>query len=195
MTTRGSAGHLIPLAPFGHACLRAGHEVRVAAQHQHRHNVERAGLPFVGTPDPPPEEWMPLLGSFGRRSIDDANAQMIGEFFAGIDVRAALPAVRAIADDWRPDVIVRETTEFVGALVAELHGIALARVGLGLESSEELAVGQAAAAVDRARAELGLAPDPTGDRLREAPYLTMVPAPLEHPPIATRVAAQRFAEP
>ena len=195
MTTRGSAGHLIPLAPFGHACLRAGHEVRVAAQGQRQANVERAGLPFTATPDPPAEEWMPLMGEFARLGFDEANARMIGEFFAGIDVRAALPAVRAIVEEWRPDVIVRETTDFVGALVAELYGIPLARVGLGLESSEELAIGFAAAAVDRARADLGLAPDPAGDRLRETPYLTMVPEALEHPPIATRVAAQRFAEP
>ena len=195
MTTRGSAGHLIPLAPFAHACLRAGHEVLVAAQQQHEGNVQRAGLPFAATPDPPAEEWMPLLDEFGRLGIDEANARMIGEFFAGIDVRAALPALRALVDDWRPDVIVRETTEFAGALVAERHGIALARVGLGVESSEELAIRLAAASVDRARAELGLAPDPAGDRLRAAPYLTMVPEALEHPQIATRVAAQRFAEP
>jgi UDP:flavonoid glycosyltransferase YjiC (YdhE family) len=30
-TTRGSSGHVTPLAPFGHACLRAGHQVLVAA--------------------------------------------------------------------------------------------------------------------------------------------------------------------
>ena len=32
LTTRGSSGHVTPLAPFGHALLRAGHEVLVAAQ-------------------------------------------------------------------------------------------------------------------------------------------------------------------
>jgi UDP:flavonoid glycosyltransferase YjiC (YdhE family) len=53
MTTRGSAGHVLPLAPFGHACLRAGHEVLVAAQHQHQANVERAGLAFSPVADPP----------------------------------------------------------------------------------------------------------------------------------------------
>jgi UDP:flavonoid glycosyltransferase YjiC (YdhE family) len=44
LTTRGSAGHVLPRAPFGQACVRAGHEVRVVAQHQNRLNVERTGL-------------------------------------------------------------------------------------------------------------------------------------------------------
>ena len=194
-TTRGSAGHLIPLTPFAHACRRAGHEVLVAAQAQRRDNVERTGLPFAPLPDPPPEEWMALMGEFGRLGIDESNARMVGEFFAGIDVRAALYTLRAIVRDWRPDVIVRETFEYTGALVAELCDIPLARVGLGVESTEELAIELAAAAVDRARAELGLPADPAGERLRSAPYLTMVPAELEHPVVASNVAALRFAQP
>ena len=35
LTTRGSAGHVTPLVPFGHAALRARHEVLVATQGQH----------------------------------------------------------------------------------------------------------------------------------------------------------------
>jgi UDP:flavonoid glycosyltransferase YjiC (YdhE family) len=112
-----------------------------------------------------------------------------------IDVRAALDTLRAIARDWRPDVIVRETCEVTGALVAELYDIPLARVGLGLESSEELAIELAAEAVDRARAGLGLPADPAGERLRSDPYLTMVPAALEHPVLPSSVTALRFAQP
>jgi UDP:flavonoid glycosyltransferase YjiC (YdhE family) len=29
-TTTGQAGHVLPLVPLARACLRAGHEVRVA---------------------------------------------------------------------------------------------------------------------------------------------------------------------
>ena len=194
-TTRGSAGHLLPLTPFAHACRRAGHEVLVAAQAQRRDTVERTGLPFASLPDPPPEEWMPLMGEFGRLGIDEANARMVGEFFAGIDVRAALDALGALAEDWRPDVIVRETFEYTGALVAELHDIPLARVGLGVESTEAWASELAAPMVDRARAELGLPADPAGERLRSDPYLTMVPAALEHPVVPGSGGALRFAHP
>ena len=50
MTTRGSSGHLLPLAPIARACMAAGHEVRVAAQRGHRANVEREvpGGPVIG---------------------------------------------------------------------------------------------------------------------------------------------------
>ena len=132
MTTRGSAGHLLPLAPIGHACLRAGHEVLVAAQRQHRGNVERTGLAFAPFGEPAPEEWMPLLAEFGQLNLDAANARMIGEYFGRLDTAAALPGLRSIVEDWRPDVIVRDCWEYASTLVAELHDIPVVRVALGL---------------------------------------------------------------
>ena len=175
MTTRGSSGHVGPLAPFGHACLRAGHDVLVAAQRQFQGNVERARLPFAPVAEPAREDWMPLMGEFSQLSFEAANARMIGDFFGRLDTAAALPGLRAIVEDWRPDVIVRESWEYGGALVAERYGIPLARVGLGLAAVEELTIGWAAAGVDASRAELGLPADPAGDRLRDAPYLTTIP--------------------
>jgi len=200
MTTRGSSGHVGPLAPFGHAGLRAGHEVLVAAQRQFQDNVERARLPFAPVAEPAREDWMPLMGEFSQLSFEAANARMIGDFFGRLDTAAALPGLRAIVEDWRPDVIVRESWEYGGALVAERYGIPLARVGLGLAAVEELTIGWAAAGVDASRAELGLPADPAGDRLRDAPYLTTIPAPLEDPAVPEprvthRFRARAFAEP
>jgi len=193
MTTRGSAGHVLPLAPFGHACLRAEHEVMVAAQRQHQANVERAGLAFSPVEDPPEHEWVPLMEQFAQLGIEAANARMIGEFFAGIDARAALPGLRTIVEDWRPDIIVRETWEFASTLVAEMCGIPLVRVGLGVAAVEELSIHLAAAVLDEARANLGLPPDPAGDRLRDTPYFTMVPEPLEDPAAAPPKLTHRFS--
>ncbi|MGI9098901.1 MAG: glycosyltransferase [Solirubrobacteraceae bacterium] len=192
MTTRGSAGHVLPLAPFGHACLRAGHEVMVAAQRQHRANVERAGLAFSPVEDPPKHEWMPLMAQFAQLGIEAANARMLGEFFARIDTRAAVPGLHQIVESWQPDVIVRESWEYASTLVAEMCGIPLVRVGLGLAVVEELAISLAAPALDEARADLDLPPDPAGDRLRDTPYFTMVPEPLEDP-AATPKLTHRFA--
>jgi UDP:flavonoid glycosyltransferase YjiC (YdhE family) len=192
MTTRGSSGHVLPLAPFGHAALRAGHEVLVAAQRQHQANVDRAGLPFAPVGDPPAEEWMPLMAEFEQLPLDAANARMIGEFFARIDTRAALPGLRAIVERWQPDLIVRESWEYASTLVADAYGIPLARVGLGLASVEELAVRLAAPAVDRERADMGLPADPAGERLSDAPYLTTVPEELEDPSVPTPRRLHRF---
>lgn len=195
LTTRGSSGHLIPLAPIARACREAGHEVLVSTQAQHRANVEREGLPFAELADPPAEEWMPMLAEFGRLGIDAADKRMIGEFFAGVDTRAALPGLLAIIDDWKPDLIVRESWEFASTIAGELRGIPLARVALGLASVEERTLEYAAAELDAVRVAHGLAPDPEGERLRGVPYLTMTPEPLDAGSEAVAPEVHRFRPP
>ena len=179
LSTRGSAGHVLPLAPFGQAARRAGHDVLVVAQRQHAANVDRTGLPFALVDEAPPENWQPLLGSFSRLGIDEANAKVIGEYFARIDTEATLPGVRDLVETWRPDLILRESWEYASALVAELHEIPIVRVGLGLAGMEEESIALAAPALAAQRAALGLPADPAGDRLRETPFFTMLPALLD----------------
>lgn len=186
ITTRGSSGHLLPLAPIGHACIRAGHEVMVAAQLQHRGNVERVGLPFAAVGDPPAEEWMPLLDEFANLDLDAANERMVGEFFAGIDARAGLPALARIVERWQPDLILRESWEFGSTIAAELHGIPVARVGLGLTSTEASSIEIAAPTVDQIRRDNGLPADPAGQRLRETHYFTLIPESID--PATSRLA-------
>ena len=191
-TTRGSSGHLGPLVPFARACERAGHEVKVAAQEQFGGNVERAGLDFVPFDAPPSEEWMPLMAEFAKLDFESANAVMIGEFFAGLDVTAELPRLTAFAEDWRPDLIVRESWEFASTIVGDLHGIPMARVGLGMPTIEEETITLAAPSVDGARRRAGLPPDPDAARLREPPLLTMVPELLGTAWPAGTESAHRF---
>jgi hypothetical protein len=73
----------------------------VVAQRQHAANVDRTGLSFALVDEAPPEAWMPLLGSFSRLGIDEANAKVIGEYFARIDTAATLPGVRELVQTWR----------------------------------------------------------------------------------------------
>lgn len=136
---------------------------------------------------------MPLMAEFAEQGIDRANASMIREFFARVDTRAALPALRAIVADYEPDVIIRESWEFASTLVSEPFGIPLARVGLGLASVEELTIEIASPTLDELRAGLGLAPDPDGDRLRGTPYLTAVPELLDDHASALAGPAYRFS--
>ena len=106
--------------------------------------------------------------------------------------RAALPALRAIVEEWRSDVIVRESWEFASTLVGELHGIPVARVALGLAAVEDADDPARGRPLDAARADLGLPRDPAGDRLRETPYFTMIPEPLEDPAAAAPRRTHRF---
>jgi UDP:flavonoid glycosyltransferase YjiC (YdhE family) len=198
LSTRGSAGHVLPMAPFGQAAVRAGHEVLVAAQAQNAGNVTRAGLPFTAFADPDPQDWRPLLQEFATSSIDVANARMVGEYFARVDAIAALSGLDEVVREWQPDVIVRETMEFASTVVADRHDVPVVRVGLGLAEVEELAISLAAPAVDALRAAHDLPPDPDGDRLADTPLLTMVPAALEAPggamADASTVVPRRFRQ-
>jgi UDP:flavonoid glycosyltransferase YjiC (YdhE family) len=172
--------------------MAVGHEVRVAAQRRHGANVEREQLPFAPLGDPPDDEWMPLMADFAELDFDTANARMIGEFFAGIDTRAALPGLLEIVEKWRPDVIVRESWEFASTIVAEQREISLARVALGLTAIERWTIAEAATAVDGARADSGLPPDPDGDGLRAGPYFTAFPEALDEPLAAIGPAVHRL---
>ncbi len=118
-TTRG-AGHLGPLVPFAHACVAAGHEVRVAAAPSVEHHVRRSGLPFAPL-DEPDEAIMAAAvgdGAAPRRRSEQARI-VFQEVFAGEFARSALPRMLEIARRWRPDVIVRETSEFASVLAAD----------------------------------------------------------------------------
>ena len=191
-TTRGSAGHVGPLVPFARACLSAGHEVIVSAQRQFEGNVTLFGLPFSPVDEPARDEWMPLMAKFAKFDIDTADGAMISRFFAGLDLRAELPALRALVESWRPDVIVRESWEFGSTLVAELHQIPIVRVGLGLAEIEESSIRLAAPEVDKARAEEALPSDPEGERLADAPFMTTIPAELEDPTVTAPARTSRF---
>ena len=196
LTTRGSSGHVTPLAPFGHALVRAGHGVLVAAQHHFAANVERTGLVFAAVGAVREEDWMPLLPRLAQMRLDEGHDEMCSEFFGRLDMAAMLPGLREVAEDWRPDLIVRESWEYGSTIVAEERGIPLARVGLGVEGVERVSERAAIPAVDRERAAAGLAADPDGERLRAAPYLTDVPESLEDPaaPAPPRILRFRTGE-
>src|SRR5262245_54140903 len=194
-TTRGSSGHVQPLAPVARACAAAGHEILVAAQAVHGANVERLGLPLAPVAAPAEEDWRPLMGDFAALDLDAASDAMIGRFFAGLDTRAALPDLLGVVDRWRPDVVVRESWEFASTVAAELRGLPLARVGLGLAAVEELTVHTAAPAVDAVRIEAGLPPDSAGDRLGAAPYLTAMPEALDPTDGRAAPVVRRFRAP
>jgi hypothetical protein len=192
ITSRRGAGHFGPLVPFAQAFLRAGDEVLVAAPHAAASMVPSAGLPFWGFDDPPAEREA-VYSSLDGLTDDEKNALVLGEVFTRLDARAALPGVLAACAEWRPRVVVRETCEFAGYLAAERRDIPHARVGIGLGSSEDFISDIVTRVLGDLRAELGLPVDPTGERLRGAPFFTLTPRGMEDP-AAPGPSAVRFRE-
>ena len=69
--------------------------------------------------------------------------------------------VMGLADRWRPDLIVRETTEYGGSLAAQVLGIPSAALQVASPSLlSDTVVVAVAAALDVVRERLGLPPDP-----------------------------------
>ena len=128
---------MLPLVPLARACLRAGHELRVAARRSRGAIVERAGLPFWPFDDPPEASVWEVFEPTAALAPDEANAVVIGDIFGRLYAEAALPGLLAMAEAWRPDAIVRESYEFASVVAAERLGIPLVRVATGLASTEE----------------------------------------------------------
>jgi UDP:flavonoid glycosyltransferase YjiC (YdhE family) len=186
-STRGT-GHFTPLVPLIEAAVRGGHEVMVAGPPPLAETVERAGYPFWAGAEPPEDELGPLWGRVPTVSADEANAIVVGEIFAGLNVHAMLPSLEAACREWQPDLLIREEAEFASAIAAERHGVRHARLGISLRALEELAL-------EVAGPRLGDLHPGTAERIWSSPYLTTVPVRLEDPQRTQRSVTHRFRDP
>jgi len=180
MTTIKGEGHLRPLLPFADAFREQGHEILVAIPETGTGLVLDAGHEAWAVPEAPAAERDAVSArASAAASRDEANAIILGELFAGIDARAAMPGVMSAVAEWLPDVIVHETCEFAGALTAERAGLPSIRVAVHTEALERYIARFAARQVDELRAEQDLAPDPDGERLLAARSVTLTPPALD----------------
>jgi UDP:flavonoid glycosyltransferase YjiC (YdhE family) len=86
-----------------------------------------------------------------------------------------LPTVEAAIEDWRPDLVLREGSEFASAVAADAAGIPHVRVAIGVALVEEAALAIAAPALEQRRS--GIA-----ERIAASPYLTCFPAAVDPAP-------------
>lgn len=128
-TVQPSVGHLHPLVPVATTLKGAGHEVAVCSAASFRRDVEAFGLTHIDAgldwlaadhstwtafpPMPPPG---PEFAAF------------VVTLFADITTQHMVPDLMAIAEDWQPDLIIRESMEYGGCLVAESQDIPHASV-------------------------------------------------------------------
>ena len=121
--TNPALGHLLPLVPLAQAARDAGHDVRVLGGASLSRPLADARLPHVeaGPPDLPsvfaqvPER----QGLTGRRL---AAATWKGAF-AGVLAEAMAGATLALAETWRPDLVVHEDSEQGSWIAAERLGV------------------------------------------------------------------------
>ena len=177
--TTGGIGHLGPLVPLARACLDAGHEVVVAAPGSFADQVTRVGLAHAPFGEPSPDDLGRVFARLSELPRAEAEDIVVREVFGRLDARAALPGLRALIEDWRPDIIVREPAELASLVAAEAAGVPHAQVAIGMSEAEDCL----AAMLREPLAELADLADVDPDRatgaLLAVPRFTCVPAAID----------------
>ena len=189
VSTTAGLGHFGPLLPFAGACRRAGHEVLVAAPESFAAEVERAGFEHRPFADAPPEVWGAIMARLPHLSYAEAEQDVLGEVFAGADVRAALPGMLAAVEEWRPHLVLREGAELSSHLAAERFGVPEVRVAVGLAAVEDRAESVFAEALAPLRAELALGDQ---DRQSASPWVSLTPPTFEDPSSPGPAGGRRY---
>ncbi|MFY1683650.1 glycosyltransferase [Micromonospora sp. WMMD730] len=169
----GGSGHFRPLIPFARAAQAAGHTVAVAGSGGRYEEIAAAGFTAFRTSEPKPQ----LAGEPEQRlePVDLAREeQVLRDGFAGRGARRHAKAIREIALEWKPEVIVRDEIDFGSAIAAETLGIPCVNVIVllagGLARKEVILD-----PITALRREYGLVPDPELTRLNG--QLVIMPAP------------------
>lgn len=153
-TTQVGEGHWRPRAPVARALANAGHQVAFASSPFACGRLTKHGFAAfpVGVDDL-------MHASPATRETAPARWQTVTRDVFLPRAERNLPAVRSLFADWKPDLLVREQTEFAGLLAAERLGLPHAVIQVsawrGLAGNQILA-----APLNRLRVTLGLPPDP-----------------------------------
>ncbi len=169
-STQG-AGHFGPLIPFIDAAARAGHETLVVGPP----GLRARGYEFRPGASPPDEILGPLWGRMSSLPPGQGDLVVVGQIFAALNVDAMLPTLEATIEEWKPDVVLRESAEFASAIAAERHAVPHVRVSIGVALVEEAALAIAAPALEERQ------PGIVG-RIVDSPYLTYFPVAVDPSP-------------
>ena len=178
-STQG-AGHFGTLIPFVDAATGAGSDVLIVGPP----TLKARGYPFREGAAPPDEILGPVWGRMPSLPPGQGDPVVIGIIFARLNVDAMLPTLVDTIEEWRPDLVVREASEYASAAAAEQHGVPHARVAVGAAAVEEHALAIAGPVLDERRP--GLA-----QRVAQSPYLTCWPGSIDPSPYE----ALRFRHP
>ncbi|MBR7826575.1 glycosyltransferase family 1 protein [Actinospica sp. MGRD01-02] len=171
----GGSGHFRPLVPFARAAQAAGHTVAVAGSGRRYEEIRGAGFAAFRTSEPKPRAGVAAEAEPQLEPVDLAREeQVMRDGFAGRGARRHATAVREIALEWKPDVIVRDEVDFGSAIAAEVLGIPCVNVIVLLAGglARPDVVRDPIAAL---RTEWGLVADPQMARLNGE--LVIMPAP------------------
>lgn len=167
----GGSGHFEPLIPIARAAEQAGHTVAFSGRPGMMPAVQTAGFTGYasGSAGGDTSQKYPLLTVSMERE-----EQALREFFAGRAARERAADILKLCGESQPDLIVCDEIDFGSLIAAERLGLPYASVLVIAAGSfvRQEVVGEA---LNRLRAEHGLAPDPDLSTLSR--YLVLSPFP------------------
>jgi UDP:flavonoid glycosyltransferase YjiC (YdhE family) len=192
-STTGGTGHLVPMLPFAHALERAGHDVLVAGSGSAGALARREGLAYRALAEPPPSELDAIHARLRSLSNEEAAEPAIQDMFVRTYAAAAMPDMLRLLKSWRPDVVLRESTEFASCIAAERCGVPQVRIGFALSAAnEDWILALAAPALNELRERLTMAADPNAARMRSTLCLTQSPRLIDLPGVPEPAHVRRY---
>lgn len=157
-STKGT-GHARPLFPYIEEFKKRGHEVRFAAPEQLRGMADSKNVPFSPLRRVTDEEVQTHWERVKDMVLTDMPRFSVQEFFVKMWAADALPDLLAMAQDWTPHLIVRESAEMSGLVVAAKLNTPHARVAVHNGPGESFFLDHAPEPMEDLRESLGLDPD------------------------------------
>jgi UDP:flavonoid glycosyltransferase YjiC (YdhE family) len=181
-TTLTGLGHFHPLEPVARALRAAGHDVRFATAPSFHRHVAASGFSsfaagFDRERDGSDGRYVSLQAELEALPPDGPARTLfrIRRLFAGLYAERMIPDLLAIAEEWIPDVLVREVAEFGACVAAEVLGIPHASVRSNTMLSADSARDRVAGEMATLRSLHGLPLDPHNEMLFRFLHLAFEP--------------------
>src|SRR5687767_4340714 len=127
-TIQPGYGHFHPLVPIARALEEAAHDVAFTTTPYFCPTIEANGFQSFPAGLLNPDEELPIQEQAAAIPGPERAAFIWINIFAGIRAERSLPDLLPVMRKWRPDVLVRDMTEFAGCVAAEHLGIPHAAV-------------------------------------------------------------------
>ncbi len=171
-TSLPATGHLHSLLPLALATRDAGHEVAVCTTSAFAERLAAYGLTALpGGAD----TFEQLLGADLPAYGPDRAKWVRERVFADAAPERLLPALERHAGEWHPDLIVRESAEFAGYVLAERAGLPHASVATGSWWARDDCRDMFARPLSALRERHGLSADPEGRAIDRYLALSFMP--------------------
>lgn len=134
ITTTAGQGHLLPLIPLANELKKQGNIVKVVAPISFAKHIKKYKLDFLAYDDTDKSDPMlkGLYDEFTSLNPEVFNSKVGEIVFGYANTKYAIPKLKQIVESFNPDLIISESTELAGAILAFKFNIPFARVATGL---------------------------------------------------------------